>query len=48
MLLLLYDKWKAALEHVIMTVFRLPQKNDIWSALVNDAMDEECLDVYDS
>ena len=46
MSLLPYDKQKEALEHVVTTVFRLPQKNDIWSALVNDAMDEKCLDVY--
>ena len=33
MSLLPYDKRKEALEHVVMTVFRLLQKNDIWSAL---------------
>ena len=44
--LLPYDQCKEALEHVVMTVFRLPQKNEIWSALVNDARDENHLDVY--
>ena len=46
MSLLPYDKQEEALEHVVMTVFRLLQKNDIWSALVNDTMDEKRLDVY--
>lgn len=46
MTLLPYDKWKEVLEHIVTSVFRLPQKNDIWSTLVNDVMDEKCLDIY--
>ena len=46
MSLLPVKEGKAALEHVITTVFHIEPKNEIWKALVNDVRSEEHLDIY--
>ena len=44
--LLPVEECKAALEHVVTTVFCLEHKNEIWKALVNEVRSEERLDIY--